>query len=284
MRWPLLALALLAPAAARAESGWTFKLREPYRYTYELVQTTAFESAGDKLEYVTRLSWQVVFVATESAPERARLSLTFLHVAASMSGPGTKREIDSAAPTPDAQRDPLLGHLLELDGKHLELVLDPRTGVVSEVSGGDAIAEAIAKREPSKFGPGEPSPLEAQARAAFSSEALSRLWSQLLASPGGEQRIELAAPIAGAVVRRWTGTTYALALPTGTDHLDVTVGREPLSIAGRATNLTGGGAVTPKDGVPGAAEGHLEFDLALTALTQPVTEHQRVVWKLTQEH
>jgi hypothetical protein len=279
-----LLVATSATAADPAAGGWTFKPGEGHLYRYELKQETAFESAGDKLGYVTTMAWRLALAARpESIADRVRLGVTVLAVKATLEGPGSRHEVDTDHPTSAAERDPVFGALFALAGAGLVVTVDPRTGQVATVEGGEKIAADIAKREPSPLGPGEPSPLEAQARAAYSPESLSRIWSQLLAVPGGaDQQVPLGAPIAGSIVRHWTGTQYTLALPAGVDHLDVALGREPLAVAGKLTDLAGSGAVTPHNGVPNAANGALAFTLTLTALTQPVTERQSLSWTLTE--
>jgi hypothetical protein len=283
----LLVALLLAPSAIAAEpvaGGWTFKPNEVHLYRYELKQETSFASAGDQLTYVTAMEWRLALAArAESTADRTRLGVTILAVKATLDGPGSRHDIDTEHPTSAAQGDPVFGALFALAGAGLLVTLDPRTGAVGTVEGGEKIAADIAKREPSPLGPGEPSPLEAQARAAYAPEALARIWSQLLTVPGGvDQQVPLGQPIAGAVVRHWTGTQYTLALPAGVDHLDVTLGREPLAAAGKLTDLSGSGAVTPRNGVPWAANGTLAFTLTLTALTQPVTERQSITWTLSE--
>ncbi len=284
---PPVAASTDSPAAAptkatAASAGYSFTTNQQLRYVYELKQDTSFDSAGDALAYSTIMVWSFVAMPTTVTSERVELGVTILAIKASMSGPGSHHEIDTAHPTSEAQKDPLFGHLFALDGAGLVVALDPRDGRVLSVQGGDAIAAAIAKRD-TRFGPGEASPQEAQAKAAYSSEALTRMWGEMLALPtSGPQIVPLGPPFSGALERRWSGMAYTLGLPTGVDHLDLAMGREPVAVAGAVTAVVGKGSVAPANGAPGAAEGELAFVLTLTALTQPVVEKQVLHWRLSQ--
>lgn len=277
-----LALAASAAAAEPTIAGWRFVAKQPHLYKYELASRTELTTAGETLVYTTALTWRFVLAASEVTPERVRLGATILGVQARMDGPGTSHAIDTADRSTHAEQDPLFGHLFALEGAGFSIDLDPRTGAVAAVRGGEAVAAKIAAREPSPFGADEPSPLQAQASAAYSSEALSRLWSQLLAVPAaGETRVPLSAPLSGEIVRRWQGDAYTWQLPAGTDSLAVTVGNGPLAMAGTLTELSGGGSVSERGGVPGGASGELAFTLSLTALTQPTSQRQTLRWTLS---
>jgi hypothetical protein len=282
--------ALAAPAALAAAddtpSRWTFA-PVPHLYLYQVVQTTEFASAGDHLRYVAALSWKVAALASAADihPELVRVGATILNVTATLDGPHTHHAIDTAQPTPEAVADPVFGHLFALVGRPRFVIdCDPRTGAVSAVSGGDEVAAGIAQQAPSPFGGDEPSPLAAPAQAAYGTQTLAELWSQLLALPGpGVQQVPLAAPLSGALARRWNGLHWTLALPEGTTHLPVVLGSGPLAITGTLSDLSGEGAIAPKAGMPSAAQGTLSFTLTLAALTQPVVEQQHITWSLADQ-
>lgn len=271
-----------APPAA---SGYLFTVNRPVVYVYDLTQTVNWESAGDKLTYTTTLAWSFTLRATAVAAERVDLEAVILAVQASQvgpGGPGTAHRIDSRTETDqDGGDDALLGHLLALKGAVLTLVMDPRTGRVAEVHGGEGIVERINRRAPAAF-PGEAPPLAAQATALYSSEALARQWSEMFALPGdgGVQPITLGPPLAGTVERRWTGTSYALALPTGTDHLDAQLVKDPNPVSASLGKLVGSGKATLAGGLLGEATGDLAFTLTLSALTQPVVQNHHLTWRL----
>jgi len=271
-----------APAADGAWS-WHFVPGEPHVYLYSVQDQTSFESAGDKLSYTSSFSWKLV-LARHDVPAvdgKIALGVSILRITASLDGPASHHAIDTDAPSSEARHDPLFGHLFDLNGAGFVLLLDPLTGVVSSVSGGEQVAARIAKSEPSAFSDDEPSPLEAAARAAYSSQALSAVYSQLMALPlGGSQEVALTPPLHGSLIRVWNGGQYALGLPAGTTALPITLGNGPLAVTGTISEVVGQGNVTPHRGVPGTADGHLSFTLTLTALTQPVVEHQVVTWTM----
>jgi len=269
--------------AAAADSGWHFAPGDPHVYLYSVQDQTSFESAGDKLTYSSAFSWKLVLARHDvpSVSGRIALGVSILRITASLDGPASHHAIDTDAPSSEARHDPLFGHLFDLNGAGFVLQLDPLTGMVSAVSGGEQVAARIAKSEPSAFSEDEASPLEAAARAAYSSQALSAIYSQLLALPvGGSQDVPLTPPLQGTLVRTWNGGQYALALPQGTTSLPITLGNGPLAVTGTLSEVAGSGNVAPHRGVPGTADGHLAFTLTLTALTQPVVEHQVLTWTM----
>ena len=201
---------------------------------------------------------------------------------ASHQGPGSARRVDSLLPADqDGHEDALLGHLLELKGATLTVIVDPRSGAVAEVRGGDDLVTRVNRRFPAAF-PGDPPPLESAAKAAFGSAALARQWSQLLALPSAEvQRVALAQPLIGELERRWTGSSFTLALPMGVDHLVGELVKDPTPVTARLSELTGKGQSELKQGVPQATTGDLRFTLTLNALTQPVVQRHQLTWSLT---
>ena len=274
-----------ADAAPQAIAGWAFS-PEGRVYIYAVNQDTTLATAGEQLHYAATFSWKVAVgaAAADIHPDHVRLGATIFAIRATFDGPGSHHAFDSSSPSAADLGDPLFAHLAALvDQPHFVIDCDPRTGAVSAVSGGETVAATIAAHAPSPFGAGDPSPLLAPARAAYGSQALAELWSNLLAFPAaGDQRVPLGGPVSGALVRRWSGLTWTLALPSGTDHLPLALGSGPLAVAGTLSGLSGTGAIAPRAGMPSAAQGELHFTLALTALTQPVTEQQRITWTMAE--
>lgn len=273
------------PASPPA-AGYAFTAGAPLLYAYELRQEVSWESAGDKLAFNSALLWTMALLPRTVAGERVELDATIIRVKADHTGPGSNHHVDSGADAEAAGGDdPLLGHLLALAGVTLTIVLDPRTGAVAEVRGGDEVAKRIAKRAPSPFGPDQPSPLAAQAATAFSATALARQWGEMLALPPGGNAVQVVAlgpPLAGTVERRWQGSTYTLALPAGTDHLAGRLLADPVAVNATLTALEGKGQVACAQGVPGESTGQMSFTLTLDALTQPVAQRHRLQWRLWQ--
>lgn len=269
------------PATA-PQPGYTFTVGANGYYAYSLKQTVGWDSAGDQLTYVSTLTWKFLLTVAEATPERAVLNATILRVQATHDGPGSRRVVDSGAKDgADGGDDPLLGHLLALNGAVLSVVVAPASGQVSEVRGGDAIIARLNKRAPATT-PGDAPPLEAAARAAFSSEALSRLWSQLLALPSATPvRVPLGPPLNGEIERVWEGATYTLRLPAGDERLRVTLVGDPTPVSAVLSGLTGKGGTSVTNGLPGAGKGELVFLLDFQALTQPVQQRHTLVWDLT---
>jgi len=269
------------PPAATPQPGYGFTVGTNQLYAYSVKQTVAWASAGDQLSYTSTLTWKFLLSVAESTSERALLTATILRVQATHEGPGSRRAVDSGAKDDDGSDDPLLGHLLALNGSILSVVVAPATGQVSEVRGGDAIIARINKRAPSAT-PGDPPPLEAAAKAAFSSDALSRIWSQLLALPSATPvRVPLGPPLNGEVERTWQGSAYTLRLPAGADRLSATLVGDPTPVSAVLSELTGSGGTDIANGMPGAGKGELAFTLTFQALTQPVLQRHTLAWELT---
>lgn len=276
------AACLASGALAGAAEGYRFSTTQNLAYLSTVTQQVSWESAGDRLQYASTVSWKFVLLPVAVTPERAELAVTITRVTASHQGPGSARRVDSLLPADqDGHEDPLLGHLLELKGATLTVIVDPRSGAVAEVRGGDELVTRVNRRFPAAF-PGDPPPLEGAAKAAFGSAALARQWSQLLALPGAEpQRVPLAQPLAGELERRWNGQTFTLALPAGVTHLDGELVKDPTPVTARLAELAGSGRMELKDGVPQASGGDLRFTLTLNALTQPVIQRHQLTWSLT---
>jgi hypothetical protein len=270
-----------APAAA-AVPGYRFTVGRNQLYAYSLDQAVTWESAGDRLEYHTKLTWKFLLAVTEATAGRAVLEITILRVQATHDGPGSRRLVDSGRPEgQDGSDDPLIGHLLALNGAVLTVVVDPATGRVAEVRGGEAIVARINQRAPAPFA-GDPPPLEAQAKASFGSEALARLWSQLLALPTTmPERVPLGPPLGGEVERTWQANgAYVLAFPGGVDRLSVKLVPDPTPVETTLSELGGSGRIAQNDGLPGESKGEVLFTLTFNALTQPVAQRHRLQWRL----
>ncbi len=278
---PAPATAPTAPAPAGTASGYRFTAKASQLYVYSTKQTVVWESAGDRLTYTSTLTWKFALTVAEATPERALLDATILRVQATHDGPGSRRRVDSGAKDgEDGSSDAMLGHLLAVNGAILRLTVAPATGLVSAVDGGEAIIARINKRAPAQA-PGDAPPLDAAARAAFSSEALTRTWNQLFALPSTTPtRLPLGAPLNGTVERTWTGTSYTVKLPDS-GRLTATLVSDPNPVTAVLFDLTGAGSTSLADGMPGAAKGDLSFALTLQALTQPVVQRHTVSWELT---
>lgn len=268
-------------ASAADDTAWHFT-GEARTLLYHVTQATLLATAGDELQYRATVNWKIVIAASVIEPTHVRLGATILAVTASFDGPGTHRTLDTNTATVEELSDPLLGHLAQLAGRpHFVIDCDPRTGVVAQVAGGETVASAIAAAEPSAFGPGQPSPLAAGAAAAYSSQALSALWTALLARPSAQpQIVPLLPPLGGTLRRVWQGPQWTLEPTAGANALPIHLGSGPLAVTGTITALTGHGSVSPRLGMPSQAEGTIDTTVQLTALTQPVTETQHLTWRL----
>jgi hypothetical protein len=273
-----------APAVA-APAGYQFAVGKTTLYTYDLSQQVEWASAGDNLAYTSTVGWEFSLTPQLVTPERCELAVVILHIAASHGGPGGRHAVDSRLPVDQNGRDdPLLGHLLALDGAQLAVVLDPRSGLVEAVRGGEEIVKRINQRFPAAVD-GEVPPLDAQSRSAYGSAGLSRLWGELLALPGGDgalQSMPLAGPVAGTVVRRWQAGRYTLSLPDGTTHLDGTLLSDPTPVTASVSMVDGGGTTALRGGLPFTSSGELRFLVTLSALTQPVVQRHHLSWTLRQ--
>jgi hypothetical protein len=273
----------IAPTSPATVDALRFDVGTSQFYVYSLKQTVAWTSAGETLTFSTTMSWKFLLSVTEVAPERITLDATILRIQASHSGPGRNRAVDSNLSIEhDGGDDPLIGHLLALKGAVLRITIAPTSGLVTEVRGGDEIVARINKRVPSVI-PGKSSDLEPAAKAAFSSEALTRLWNQMLVQPTtGVTRVPLGPPLGGEVEQVWQGSTYRLSLPAGTNHLNATLVGDPTPVSVVLSELTGTGTTSVgKNGLPGVAKGELGYLVTFNALTQPVAQRHQVIWELT---
>jgi hypothetical protein len=274
-----------APAPAAPAAGYQFATGKTTLYAYDLSQQVEWQSAGDTLTYASMVKWEFSLTPQLVTGERCELGVVILHISASHGGPGGRHAIDSRLPVDQNGRDdPLLGHLLALDGALLTVVLDPRSGLVAEVRGGEEIVARINRLVPAAVA-GEVPPLDAQSRAAYAPAALARLWGEMLALPAGEgvvQNVTLGAPVAGTVVRRWQGSRYSLSLPDGTTHLDGVLISDPTPVTASVSMISGSGETALRGGLPFTSSGELRFLVTLSALTQPVVQHHHLSWTLRQ--
>lgn len=277
--------ALCAQGAETPVPGYQFVKDKTQLYAYDLSQQVDWQSAGDSLAYSSTVGWRFSLTPVVVAPERCELSIVILHVQASQSGPASSHTVDSSLPVDrNGRDDPLLGHLFALDGAILTVVVDPRSGAVSAVRGGEEIVKRINQRFPAAVD-GDPPPLDASSTIAYSSANLARLWSELLALPASgtaAQMVALTGPVNGTMERHWQGARYTLSLPAGTDHLDGTLLQDPTPVSVSLSALTGNGESVLANGLPGSSRGEMRFILTLNALTQPVAQRHQLVWTLRQ--
>jgi hypothetical protein len=277
--------AAAATGPGPAAAGYQFAAGKTTLYTYDLSQQVEWQSAGDTLSYTSSVGWEFSLTPQQLASERCELAVVILHIAASHAGPAGSHLVDSRLPVDrNGRDDPLLGHLLALDGAQLTVVLDPRTGAVEAVRGGEEIVKRINQRFPAAS-EGEVPPLDAQSRAAYGSAALARLWGEMLALPAGDgvvQTVPLNGPLAGSIERSWQGARYTLSLPKGTEHLDGALFSDPTPVTASVSAVSGGGETVLRGGLPSTSSGELRFVVTLSALTQPVVQRHHLSWTLRQ--
>jgi len=270
---------LMLLAAVLAAVEYAPKPDQLALYEWTTKQTARWTSAGDDLRYETGIVWSLALRCAAVDGPRMTLAATFIKVIATHTGPGTDIRVDSS--TGAGTDDPLLGHLLALVGHTLTLTVDRATGRVSAVTGADEVIAAINQRAPAAV-PGDPPPLDAQARAAYGPEAQTRLWSQILALPAAGVEAPLPAPFtAGAMTRTWNDLAWTVALPGGPEAKAPAfeLAKDPAPVRGTVTKLSGAGTLALANGLPGKAEGKLSFTLAIEAMTQPVATENEISWK-----
>ena len=277
------------PSGPPSTATYSFNSTDPGRlYLYESRQEASWTSADETLQFTTTLAWSFSLRCQQSSPDAVDLTVGIINVWASVSGPGSintvgadpasteVRRLDSAKPG-DAN-DPLLGHLAALEGTQLVLHLDPKTGVVLGVDGGDSIAKRIARLNPDATDPGATSPMAAAASAMYSSDNLAHLWTGMFARPAAGA-LPLAAPLAGTLSRAWAGDRYTLSPGSGTRA--VILGTSSASTPGELSEISGNGGNLLDHGWPDQAWGDLQATLTFAPLTQPVKQHLRLRWKLS---
>lgn len=273
MRLLLCALAPLALFAAEYDAKpETLRL---YAWTTE--QVAQWQSAGDDLTFTTRIAWDMALRVAAIEGPNLTLMATFVQVVASHDGPGAAIRVDSASGA--GADDPLLGHLLVLPGKVLALTVERATGRVLAVGGAEELLAGVNRRAPPAV-PGEPPPLEAQARAVWGPEAIARQWSQVLALPAAPAEARLPAPFtSGSLSRTWDGLSWTVAQPPGEPPAFSLAG-DPMPVNGTLRDIAGRGTIVLDGGLPQRSEGSLAFTLAIDAMTQPVTTRNTLRWSL----
>ena len=277
-----LAILLVCSGCWLSAADYSFKVGEIRRYLVETKQEVAWDSAGDHLAYTSSIATMQVWKCIANDGGIATVEATILRVIAKHQGPGSEHRFDSALKmsSDPSVSDPLLGHLKALDGVTLTLRISQTTGA-TQVSGGERIAETIAKRAPNLMDPTSPSPLAAQAQQTYSDANLSRIWSQTLALPAGApQQVPLGEPLTGTLTRAWKGTSYTL---TGDIGGTAIVAKEPTAVTAAISAVGGDGKLSfTADKWPGTVGGSLHFTLTMSALTQPVVQQHTITWQLAQ--
>lgn len=277
-----LVIVLMCSGCWLSAAEYSFKVGEIRRYLVETKQEVAWDSAGDHLAFTSSIATMQVWKCIARDGGIATVEATILRVIAKHQGPGSVHSFDSALKmsSDPSVSDPLLGHLKALDGVTLTLRISQTTGA-TQVSGGERIAETIAKRAPNLMDPTLPSPLAAQAQQTYSDANLSRIWSQTLALPSGApQPVPLGEPLTGTLTRTWKGTSYSL---TGDLGGTVIMAKEPTAVTATISAVGGDGKTSlTADQWPGAVGGSLHFTLTMSALTQPVVQQHTVTWQLAQ--
>lgn len=270
--------ALLLAVAIAAAAEYAPQVDQVRFYAWRTTQAVSWNSAGDALRFSSEITWKLALRCAAVEGGRMRLKATFITVTASHRGPGVEVSLDSA--TGAGGDDQLLGHLLALVGKTLDLEVDRATGAVASVTGGEALIAAINQRAPPAV-PGDPPPLDAGARAAYGPEALARLWSQILALPGASSTVALPPPFAAGstIERTWKDLAWTVALPKDAAPA-FELARDPTPVRGTVKGLSGSGTNSLAGGLPGRCEGRLAFTMVFDALTQAVDSQHELTWEL----
>jgi len=279
--------------APLAITGYSFVPGKAVACTYDVKQEVEWSSAGDRLAYTSTLLWTFILRARDTAADAVAVpggavvvDCTYVRVRATHQGPGSNRLVDSRPGVGDdraqGDSDALLGHLLVFPGITLGLTVDPATGVVSAVSGGDELIARINRRFPAAGDPGAVPPLDAAARVRYSGPALAAWWSQVLALPSPTpQVVPLTAPLSGALERRWTGNRYTLGLPAGAKAIPAQLAVDAAAVVqAELIDASGAGGLRLDAGMPAEADGTLAFTLRLVAATQGVEQKHRLTWKM----
>ena len=273
---------LLCGGSFLSAAEYHFKVGEIRRYLAETKQEVAWDSAGDHLAFTSSIATMQAWKCIAIDGGTATVEATILRVIAKHQGPGSDHQFDSALriSSDPSVSDPLLGHLKALDGVTLTMRISQTTGA-TQVSGGERIAETIAKRAPNLMDPTSPSPLAAQAQQTYSDANLSRIWSQTLALPAGaSQQVPVGEPLTGTLTRTWKGTSYTL---TGDIGGTAIMAKEPTAVTAAISAVGGDGKLSlTADQWPGTVGGSLKFTLTMSALTQPVVQQHTVTWQLAQ--
>jgi hypothetical protein len=248
-------------------------------YRYESRLETNLETAGDKVRTVFAQGWNTAWSVEKVSDSSATVAVVIASLTADLSAPGVEARWDSRQPPEkpgDGQK--MLEHLGALHGKTLRLVLNTKTGAVENVLGGEAIIADIEERWLKR---GEvPTAIQQEALKKYAGSELARIWDRVLALPiSGNRSIQLSE---GVTCRQeWTGASWKITLDPAAKDADIVLARLPTEVKVRLKSLTGSGKV--KQDATGAiehAQGVCDFELAGTALTQPLTQKHHLMWQL----
>ncbi len=272
----LVLIAFGLAAGEAAPTGHTFTANELRIYVFEHEQSATWNSADDEIAITSKLFWRFTLVPTTVEAERTVLTVTFTRLKADMDAPGSEHSFDSRNKQ-DAD-DPLFGYLRLLHGRSFELTVDPATGAVAEVTGGEAVVEAMNELQEARTGDVNPY-LEAQTRAMVAPERLRLIWSRILEVPGtGPEALPLAADLEIAPVRTWDGADWTLALPEDADPPLIEIATEPTPATIRLVELAGEGRTVLTDGILKRTGGTMTWTTSGTALTQRFEQRHRAEW------
>ena len=269
--------ALLSAACAADGPGLTTNEVRLYRYESRL--ETTLETAGDKVVSAFAQGWNTAWTIEKVGETSATVAVVIATLTADLSAPGLEAHWDSRQPPEkpgDGQK--MLEHLGALHGKTLRLILNPKTGAVQNVLGGETVIADLEERWQKR---GEiPTAIQQEALKKYAGQELARIWDRVLALPiAGDKTIQLAE---GVTCRQeWTGTSWKLILDSAAKNADIVLARLPTEVKVRLKSLTGSGKV--KQDASGAiehAQGTCEFELTGTALTQPLTQKHHLLWQL----
>ena len=243
------------------------------RYTYEVKHQVRWQSLDDDLQFETQQLWSLSLARSPGGIAARVLSIRAVH-----KGPNREQRIVVPAPAGESgltQQSPLLGPLAAWVDVPISLTTD-ENGRITGIDG-EPLREAWKKQLPA----GTRIPDAPQ----LADSALLQWWQEtFLIPPTGEAAAEeplpLPAPLSGTVVRTWNGPTYSLAPPKGQTELQVTLYEQPTPVIMTVKDLEGSGTVTIDQGLLDERQGELTWKLVGTALTQPVEQQHRIIWRL----
>ncbi|MHC5067946.1 MAG: hypothetical protein ACYTF0_05100 [Planctomycetota bacterium] len=272
----ILTLACLCLSLLPAADGYAWPLNEPDYYVYQLEQDCRWRSADDDLAYRTTMRWGVALTAIAEDANSQTLRVEIVSITARHHGPGIDISYDSSANNDSPE---LLGDLHALVGHPLDLTVDRTSGAVRAVHGQQAIIDALIAANPAP--PGRPSPMAAEANAAYSEARLASLWSQILARPHTATTSEdLAPPLSGQVERSWDGDSYRLGL-SGSDAVTATLGTAPTALTLTVHSLNGSGRCQHRDGQLLISDGQVQAEIGGELTSQPLTMTMTFDWSFS---
>jgi hypothetical protein len=239
-------------------------------YHYEALQTVTQQDLDDTLTFESLLRWRFALRCAAADSGGADLVATIILVQASHQGPGSSHSVDSSR-ADESGSDALLGHLLRLNGRSLQLRWS-QTGGVSAVGGSQDLIEALA-------GSGvDADRRRRQAQQLYSEEALLRFWQAVLLQPAAtEETIDLPAPLAGQARRRWQEGAWQL---QGVGPIGATLATSPSPLQATLAGLKGQGRVEiDPSGILRQSHGQLDYRCDWLALGQPASQQHRLRWQ-----